>query len=390
MPFFKCNYQSMNTQGVRYIFAQNTQEARQKMLQKNLLVVSIKEVSFFMQHGNKTQELERIFWQLGFSYTSGLHLISILQSIREELHFKENIALLQSMIFALEKGDTLSSALQKHVNTCGSLVVALFSIGERSGFLQETCELCAKEIARKNTYMQTLRNAMIYPFLLAISFLCVFFVLAFFVIPEFAELYRELGANLPFLTEIILKMCSFLQAYIFEILIFTIVCIMLCIVFLSKKVMRDNILLHIPFFNRVMIDYWLYIYFLGLHYFLKSKVSFMESVIQCEKLINNHILQQKISPLKSMLNKGIPLSQALSHVDIKIMNIALLQSGEQSGMLDKALELNARFYKDRFMQSLQILQTLSQPFATIIMGVLIAGLAYSVVAPMWQLLEVAI
>lgn len=116
----------------------------------------------------------------------------------------------------------------------------------------------------------------------------------------------------------------------------------------------------------------------------------MESVIQCEKLINNHILQQKISPLKSMLNKGIPLSQALSHVDIKIMNIALLQSGEQSGMLDKALELNARFYKDRFMQSLQILQTLSQPFATIIMGVLIAGLAYSVVAPMWQLLEVAI
>ena len=116
----------------------------------------------------------------------------------------------------------------------------------------------------------------------------------------------------------------------------------------------------------------------------------MDSIVQCEKLIHNSVLQQKISHLRFMLDKGIPLSQALNSIDIKIAHIALLQSGEQSGMLDKALELNARFYKDRFTQSLQTLQILSQPFATIIMGILIAGLAYSIVAPMWQLLEVAI
>lgn len=390
MPLFKCNYQSINTQGVRYIFAKNTEEAKQKMLQKNLLVTNINEVSLFMRYGNKTQELERIFWQLEFSYTSGLHLISILQSIKKELYFKENAALLQSMIHALEKGDTLSSALQKHINTCGSLVVALFSIGEKSGFLQETCELCAKEISQKNSYIQALRNAMIYPLLLALSFLCVFFVLAFFVIPEFASLYNELGANLPFLTELTLKISSFLQSYIFEILACILIFIIFCFIFLNKKLVRDRILLHTPFINHVVTDYWLYIYFLGLHYFLKSKVPFMDSIVQCEKLIHNSVLQQKISHLRFMLDKGIPLSQALNSIDIKIANIALLQSGEQSGMLDKALELNARFYKDRFTQSLQTLQILSQPFTTIIMGILIAGLAYSIVAPMWQLLEVAI
>lgn len=390
MPLFKCNYQGINTQGVRYIFAQNIEDAKQKMLQKNLLVTNINEVSLFMRYGNKTQELERIFWQLGFSYTSGLHLISILQSIKKELYFKENISLLQSMIYALEKGDTLSSALQKHVDTCGSLVVSLFSIGEKSGFLQETCELCAKEISQKNAYMQALRNAMIYPLLLALSFLCVFFVLAFFVIPEFAVLYGELGVNLPFLTKIILNICNFLQTYMFETLAFILVFIIVCAVFLSKKLVRDRILLHIPFINHVVTDYWLYIYFLGLFYFLKSKVPFMDSIMQCEKLIHNSVLQQKISHLRFMLDKGIPLSQALNSIDIKIANIALLQSGEQSGMLDKALELNAKFYKDRFTQSMQTLQILSQPFATIIMGILIAGLTYSIVAPMWQLLEVAI
>ena len=390
MRLFKCSYQRMNTNGVRYIFAKNMQEAKHKMAQKALFITSIHEVHFLAQYGSKTQELERIFWQLGFSYSSGLPLISILQSIKAELHFEDNIALLQSMLYALEKGNTLSSALKQHEKLCGNLVLALFAIGEKSGFLQETCELCAKEIAQKHTYKLALHKAMIYPCILTISFLCVFIVLALFVIPEFSQLYRELGANLPLSTNIILAICDFLQTYVFEICACIGIFILLCSVFLRQKKLKDYILLKLPFFNRVVIDYQLYIYFLGLHYFLKSKVPFITSVEQCAKLLHNSVLYQKFMPLETMLNSGIPLSKAFSNLDIQIANIALLQSGEQSGMLDKALELNATFYKNNFTQSLQTLQILMQPIATMIMGILIAGLAYSIVAPMWQLLEVAI
>lgn len=388
MRLFKCSYQCINRHGVRYIFAKNIQDAKHKMAQKALLVTNIHEVHFLAQ-GGKTQELERIFWQLGFGYTSGLSLISILQSIKSELHFEDNVALLQSMIYALEKGNTLSSALCQHVKLCGNLVLALFTIGEKSGFLQETCELCAKEIAQKNSYKLALQKAMIYPCILAFSFLCVFIVLALFVIPEFSQLYRDLGANLPLSTNIVIAICDFLQAYIFEICACIGIFILLCVVFLGKKSLKDKLLLHIPFFNKVVIDYQLYIYFLGLHYFLTSKVPFETSIEQCAKLLHNNVLYQKFLPLSSMLNSGIPLSKALSNLDIQIANIALLQSGEQSGMLDKALELNAAFYKNNFRQSLQTLQILMQPVATMIMGILIALLAYSIVSPMWQLLDVA-
>ncbi len=390
MRLFKCNYQRMHTHGVRYIFAQNIQDARHKMAQKALFVTNIHEVRFFMQYGGKAQELESIFWQLGFGYASGLHLIVVMQSIKEGLYFKDNIALLESMIYALQQGNTLSSALEKHVHLCGNLVLALFAIGEKSGFLQETCELCAKEIAQKNEYMQSLRKAMIYPCILALTFLCVFLILAFFVIPEFAQIYKDLGANLPLSTDIILTLCIFLQVHIFEIFACIGVFSLLCYILLRQKVLKDRILLHLPFFNNVMIDYQLYIYFLGLHYFLKSKISFIASIEQCNALLHNSILRQKFMPLNNMLQNGIPLSQAFKLLDLQIANIALLQSGEQSGMLDKTLELNAIFYKQRFIQSLQTLQILMQPFATMVIGVLIAWLAYSIVAPMWQLLEIAI
>lgn len=388
MRIFKCSYRRMNVKCTCYIFANNKQEVQHKMAQKALIATSINEVRFLAQYGSKTRELERIFWQLGFSYTSGLPLIAILQSIKSELYFEENISLLQSMLHALEQGNTLSSALQKHEKLCGNLVLALFAIGEKSGFLQETCELCAKAIAQKNEYKSALKKAMIYPCVLAFSFIAVFIILAFFVIPEFAGLYEELGANLPLSTSIILKLCTFLQAYIFEICVCIVALILLGTAFLRQKKLKDRILLRLPFFSRVVIDYQLYIYFLGLHYFLKSRVPFMTSVEQCAKLLHNSVLHEKFMPLKTMLNNGIPLSQAFSNLDIQIANIALLKSGEQSGMLDKALELNAVFYKNNFTQSLQTLQILMQPIATMAIGILIAGLAYSIVSPMWQLLDV--
>lgn len=389
MRIFKCSYQRMHINGVCYIFAQNIQDAKNKMAKKALLVTNIHEVRFLTHYGNKTQELERIFWQLGFGYTSGLSLIDILQSIKSELYFKDNITLIQSMIYALEHGSTLSSALKKHSDICGNLVLALFAIGEKSGFLQETCELCAKEIAQKNAYNLAIRKAMIYPFILASTFLCVFVVLALFVIPEFAQLYNELGANLPLSTSIVISICNFFQTHIFELFGCIGIFALLCVVFLRQQALKDNLLLHIPFFNKVVVDYQLYIYFLGLHYFLKSKVPFTTSIQQCNKLLHNSVLYKKFMPLETMLNNGIPLSQAFNNLDIQIANISLLQSGEQSGMLDKALELNSTFYKNNFTQSLQILQILMQPIATMVVGVLIAGLAYSIVSPMWQLLEVA-
>ncbi len=59
-------------------------------------------------------------------------------------------------------------------------------------------------------------------------------------------------------------------------------------------------------------------------------------------------------------------------------------------MLDKALKLNSMFYKRRFTRSLQIIQISVQPIFTLAMGLFIAWIAFGIMSPMWNLLEVAI
>lgn len=394
MKLFKYTHISLDSDDLRkcsYVFAKDKIHATQKIQNKGINALNISEISLAAMLGNnKLNELENIFWQLGFGINSNLGLIQILESIRTNLHYKDHIILLDSIIAGLNGGEAISSGLKKHSKICGNLVVVLFEIGEKSGNLKEMCELSAKEIKQKNEFIHSIYKALIYPCILVISCVIAFFILSIYVLPEFAQMYKEMQTNLPKSTELIISMTNLISQYFSQIIIFFITLIFLIVILLRKKILRDKILLCIPIFNRILLDYELYRYFLGLYYFLTSKVSFLESINICNSLVNNASLKAKFAPTIDFLNKGHPLSFAFSNLDIEIANIALLQSGEKGGAFDKALQLNYEFYKKRYTQSLQNISTLIEPLITIVMGLFITWLAFSVVSPMWQLLEVVV
>ncbi|RDU65717.1 type II secretion system F family protein [Helicobacter didelphidarum] len=391
MKLYKCTYQSIEREGVKYLFASNTNEAEKKLQAKNLLPVRVEEVNIFMRlNYSRDYELMNIFWQLGFGFGSGLNILVILESIKSGLHYKENITLLDSMLVALNGGDPISKALKQHANLCGDLIVALFEIGEKSGKMQEICELCTTELQQKNDFTHTMRKALIYPSILGFALLCVFVIIAVFVIPEFAQIYMELDAELPLSTQGILIISSFINNYYIEIFISIFMITFVIKMLFAKKAIQDKIILQIPILNQIVLDYELYRYFLGLHYFLQSRVPFDKSVVYCNNFMGNMYIKDKFSSVFHILHNGYPLSYALQEINLNIANLALLKSGEKSGSLDKALFINAEFYKKRYKQTLQTLNILVEPIATIIMGLFVSWLAFSVVSPMWKLLEVAI
>lgn len=392
MKLFKYTYVAVDKDKDGYIFAKNKAEAIEKLENKGVFLLRINEfgISNLINPNAKLDELENIFWQLGFGINSSLGLIALLESIREGLHFREHIALLDSIIQTLNGGESISVALKKHTKVCGNLVVVLFEIGEKSGKMSEMCELCAREIRAKNEFVQSMIKAMIYPCLLLVSCVVAFFILSLFVVPEFANIYGELNSSLPASTRYILAISGFLSEYFVQIVIFFIIFVSFVAALFSKKVMKDRILLNIPIINRILLDYELYRYFLGLYYFLSSKVDFLQSIEICNSLVNNVMIKESFKPVIDYLNGGHALSYAFSHIDIEIANISLLKSGEESGAFDKSLQLNYEFYKKRYKKALESLSIIIEPLITILMGLFITFLAFSVVSPMWQLLEIAV
>ncbi|RDU59354.1 type II secretion system F family protein [Helicobacter sp. MIT 14-3879] len=338
----------------------------------------------------KTSELETVFWQLGYGYGSGIGLLVLLESIKVGLKHKENIALIENMQQALERGLSLTSAFKEHNKLCGDLIVALFEIGEKSGQMQETCQLCAKELRQRSEFYNTLIKALIYPCFLLFATLIVFVVIAVFVIPEFADIYRELNANLNFSTKALLSLSEILFSYYWQILFCILGIIGICWIGLSRKAYRDSLLFHTPFVNTILKDYELYRYFVGLHYLLKSQVPFEESLRICNGLVSNTCMKHQLAFVLDSILRGIPFSESLLESEVEIANIGLLSSAEQSGALDQALGLNAEFYKRRYQLALQYITILTEPAATMCIGTLVAWIAFAIISPMWDMLLIAV
>ena len=240
-------------------------------------------------------ELETIFWQLGFGYDSGIGLLDLLESIKSNLTHDENIAFVDSMQVALDKGNPLTSAINEHRKLCGDLVVALFHIAEKSGKMQEMCQLCAKELQQQGEFYRVVFKSLIYPCFLIISTFLVFMAVSLFVIPQFASIYKDMGATLGLSSRMVIYIGEAVSLYYVQILIFILLMIGIVWSFFSRKLIRDRLVLSCPILRDIIKDYELYRYFLGLHYFLKSQVPFDESLSICNKLVANIILRHEIS-----------------------------------------------------------------------------------------------
>ncbi|RDU72532.1 type II secretion system F family protein [Helicobacter aurati] len=337
---------------------------------------------------NKIDELENVFWQLGFGYGSGIGLLQLLESIKGNLKYKENIALLESMQSSLERGLSLTSAVKEHKRLCGDLVVALFQIAEKSGKMQEICQLCAKELRQQNEFYRIIIKAMVYPCFLLLTTLIVFIVVSLFVIPEFAAIYRDLDATLGLSSRIIIYIGETFSFYYSQIVLCLLLIVGALWAFFSRKIVRDKLLFGLPIVNAILRDYELYRYFLGMHYFLKSQVPFEESLQICTGLVGNIILKHELFFVLDSIRRGIPFSESLRELQIEIANIGLLINAEQSGTLDKALALNAEFYKRRYNNTLQYISILVEPIAVMCVGALVAWIAFAVVSPIWELLVI--
>ena len=391
MKIFKCYYQGFNGKKTKYIIADNLSEAFAKAKRDSILPINISPVKI-LSFGGGGVELENVFWQLGFNYGNGFDLIATFKAIREGLSHKENIELIDTILETLNGGENISVALKKHREVCGNLVIALFEIGEKSGNVKEICGICAKEIGSKNKFYSSIRRAFIYPIILLLAFLVVFAIISIFVIPEFIQIYDSLGEKLPLSTQYVLFISNALNNHLLE-LLSALLFVFAGLGYLFKiKSFRDMVLLKTPVIGNLIADYESYRYFLGLYYLLKSGTPFDKSVQTCHELIGNLHIKNEFSPVNDFLHKGKPLSEAFESITkhVSIDNLSLIKSGESGGKLDSALILNAKFYKKKYKQSLKAIKTLVEPVATIIMGIFITWLTFSVVSPMWQLLEVSL
>lgn len=337
------------------------------------------------------KDLVRITRQLSIMLTAGITLVEALQILFQQTKKKTTNLMLKDLLDDVKSGLALSTAMQKHYSTFGRLYIALVRAGEASGKLDSILTQVATNLERSQELRNRLINALIYPTLLVVSVFGVLFFLTSFVMPSLTKLYTDFQIDLPISTQITIFVANFMSHYWLMVLGVVIFLSALSWKFITSKKGRswfDKLILTIPIIGNVIAVTSLVDTTRTLSILVGSGVAILPALDITSAASSNTFFQKSLENVKNRVEKGTSISVAMTEQEIfPVMLVQMVEVGEKTGELDTTLMKVANYFDEESKNVISIATAFIQPIILIFMGVTIGFLFFSVLTPIYSIVN---
>lgn len=351
----------------------------------------IKEKETKLKPKKKVKKLEILLFtrQLSTMITSGLPLVQsldILCNQIEDLNFR---AMVKDIKERIEGGSRFADALREYPQCFDELFINLVVAGEEGGLLDNVLQRLAVYIEKSEKLKKKVKSAMIYPIAIIAVALIVVIVLLLFVIPVFEKMFKEMGAELPGPTVLVIKMSQFMQTYWY-----IIIGSMVGLVFALKYYYKtenghrsiDRLMLKLPLFGVLTIKASVARVTRTLATLLMSGVAILESMLIVGKVAGNKIVEEALMVARARISEGRTMAEPLEQAGIfPPMVVQMVQVGESTGALDNMLNKIADFYEDDVDNMVTNLTAMMEPMIMVFLGVVLGGLIIAMYLPIFKL-----
>jgi type IV pilus assembly protein PilC len=269
--------------------------------------------------------------------------------------------------------------------------IALIKAAESGGLLDKVMERLADNLEKSDNLKKQIRGALFYPLIIVIGVIGVIIIMNIFVMPQLATLYESLNVTLPLTTQQVLSF----SRYSLELL--PVIAIGLVIVFVLfqryKKTEKgvaviDKLKLKIPVFGEIERLSILDEVSRTLSLIISSGTSIIEGLNITSNVAGNVLYKKALNETADLVEKGIPLSQALDNQNIFPPTLVqMVKVGEASGKIDDGLLRVSQYYERDVNLRIKTLTTSIEPFLIIILGVAVAFLIFSVITPIYSIIS---
>src|SRR5678815_5525226 len=202
--------------------ATTEQAAIAALLNRNLLVVSIKEKigKKGKTSGGRVALADLVIFtrQLATMIDAGLAMVQSLQALAEQTTNKVMRDVIKDVCTRVEGGDSFSEALAKHPKVFTRLYVCMVAAGEKGGLLAEILARLATYLENAARLRKKVKSAMMYPTVVSVVAILITIFLLIKVVPVFGEIFKSFGAALPAPTQFLIDLSHFVQKFILLIL----------------------------------------------------------------------------------------------------------------------------------------------------------------------------
>lgn len=387
-----------NEQSIRGILrASSEHEAIVKLKENKLKITVIRRQSILQRRviASKITSTEITLFtrQLSTTISSGIPLSQALKLL--STHQKNSLfkALIKQVMLQIESGYSLSDALQQHNEHFDAFYIQLVSIGEMTGTLQHIFQRLADLREKQQKMRQKAAKAMIYPSVITITAFLLAGVMLTTIIPQFAQLFSSVNAELPIYTQYLISISNWLTDHIITICLLFIFAMLLTTFSLHKlpafNLWFNQMTTKLPFLGVIIQKYALISFSYGLSLTLSSGIPILTALQNISLNINNRYYQLTMKLIYQDISRGMTLHSALKkHDQFPDYFLQMVMVGEQSGTLDTMLDRVAKQYENDVDNIIDNLHKILEPSIMIFLGLIIGALIVSIYLPIFNLMTV--
>lgn len=391
------NYKAMDKNGKAKkgsIEAINLDKAKEKLKSEGLIVQDIKEQGAGKKGGGKKvkdKDLAVFCKQFSAVLNAGVTIISALEMMSEQLENKTLKRALQEAQSYVQKGGTLADAFKLNPKVFPPIMINMTAAGEMSGNLEICFDRLTTHFETANALHSKVKGAVTYPIVILIVVVAVVAVLLVGVIPQFSQMFDDLGSELPAATQMLVNLSNFLQ-HKWYILVIIVAAIVISLKAFGKtepgSLMYAKIGIKFPLFGNLTIKSAAATFSRTMATLMASGISLIDAVEQVAKMINNRIIREALLDAKTQIAKGVPLSKPLRDCGIfPPMLPQMTKIGEETGNIEDMMDKVADYYEMEVNDATDALTAAMEPLIIVIMGVVVGGIVMAIYSPMLSMYD---
>lgn len=396
MPVYK--YRALNAQGQitkGLVEAPSIDSVAELIIDRKLTIVSVREnkkalITIPIPVLRKVKKRSVVIFsrQLAVMIAATVPIVQALRILIVQTNDKMLKDVILDMANDIDGGMKLSSAFAKHPDVFSDFYVAMLRSGETSGRLERVLNYLATQMEKDYDLISRIRGAMVYPAFIIVAMFGVGAVMLIFVVPKMTSLLQDTGAELPFMTQLMVGTSNFLVGYWWALII---ACI--AIVALFRFVLRstygrehwDYFKLQIPVFGALFKKIILSRFATGLSTLIKGGVPISRALQITSDVVSNASFKKILEDTVREVEDGNSITTVfLQNKMVPTMVPQMMSVGERTGRMDEVLDRLGEFYSREVDTMIGSLTSLIEPMIMIILGVAVGFMVSAIILPIFQ------
>ena len=374
--------------------AKNTNMLRAELRRLGITptVVKPKPKPLFGAAGKKigSRDIAIFSRQIATMMKSGVPLVQSLEIIGNGQKNVRMKNLVEAVRTDIEGGSSIYEAMCKHPIYFDELYRNLVRAGESAGVLETVLDTIATYKENLETLKGKIKKALFYPAMVIVVAVLVSSVMLIYVVPQFEDVFKNFGAELPAFTQMIVGMSRFLVEWWWLMLLVVGVALG-SFVFAYKRSANfrhtlDKLILKVPVIGLIMHNSAIARFSRTLAVTFRAGVPLVEALESVAGATGNAVYEKAVWRIRDDVSVGYPVNMAMKQANLfPHMVIQMAAIGEEAGALDTMLFKVAEFYEQEVNNAVDALTSLLEPLIMVIIGVLVGSMVVGMYLPIFKL-----